>query len=387
VARAHVTWPRLDVRSAFRRVFGAASDDDLGFYDQRSESTAGARLSDDDVDRDLIELATRAGTGTLDLRDLAPAAAAVLTTVGRNQVLELHELVDDFERADHKRGGGSPTSRDLIARQVRESLQTLKDGSFASADIRQDWQLATSRAARLAGFSHFDAGDHSTANRAFLLSLALATDAEDWAARMHAIGGMARQAIWVGQPEKALHLVNFARAGEERVSATTRTMLSAIRARAYAALGRDRDCLRAVEEAHDAFGDRLQDTDPAFLWFYDEAQLAGDTGHAVFDLAMARDEHAGLAEDLLATAVRRHNRADTRALAFSQCRLVAVRLRWNTVLTHEAVEGARYAGQLVAGLRSERAASDLRRVTDLLADRDDAAAHALADELDAGQVA
>jgi len=90
----------------------------------------------------------------------------------------------------------------------------------------------------------------------------------------------------------------------------------------------------------------------------------------VFDLAMANEDHAARADDLLAAAVAGHNRADTRALAFSQCRLIAVRLRWTASLTPAIAEESRAAGELVAGLRSQRAATDLQRIVDLLEARE-----------------
>ncbi|GAA2770110.1 hypothetical protein [Nonomuraea dietziae] len=69
-----------------------------------------------------------------------------------------------------------------------------------------------------------------------------------------------------------------------------RAMLLTGRARALAKLGRVQETLATVGQADEQFA-RIHPAEEApWMRYYDAAQHAGDTGHALFDLAMTRGQ-------------------------------------------------------------------------------------------------
>jgi hypothetical protein len=128
-------------------------------------------------------------------------------------------------------------------------------------------------------------------------------------------------------------------------------MLRVLEARAYGVLGRITEATSAVEQAEDLYAHHRPEDDPPWLWFYDEAQLMGDTGHALYPLAFA-----GIKVDAvrrLRMAVDLHDEADHRGRVFSLIKLATLEVR------HEpgdaAYATARSAIAAVADLRSGRA--------------------------------
>jgi hypothetical protein len=87
------------------------------------------------------------------------------------------------------------------------------------------------------------------------------------------------------------------------------------------------------------------------LWFYDEAQLLGDTGHALYPLALGgRDVDA---VRRLRLAVGFHNAEDPRGRAFSLTKLATLEIRFEP--GSGAFGTAEEAIAAVTDLRSGRA--------------------------------
>ncbi|MBY8854525.1 XRE family transcriptional regulator, partial [Saccharothrix sp. MB29] len=63
-------------------------------------------------------------------------------------------------------------------------------------------------------------------------------------------------------------------------------MLHTARGRAFARLGRIEDTVAAVGVADEEFGRSRPVDDPPWMRYYDAAQHAGDTGHALWDIAI-----------------------------------------------------------------------------------------------------
>jgi hypothetical protein len=363
IERGLITWPGREYRAGFRAVLGAAGDTELGFYPHRGRGRA-VRASVD-VDGQLLALAGAATIGALDDNALASLEHGLVTPpaparIGRIDVADLHHVIDGMERADHA-AGGRTVVRSLALGQLSWAQATLRQTSFPRADVRAAWMAAVARLGRLAGFMSVDAREHPTAKRCFLVALQIAADADDWPSRLNVLSGMVRQAVHLGDGASALKITTLARAGEAEVSATTRAMLRVLEARAYGVLGRTNEAATAVGLAEDLFGQRRPEDDPAWLWFYDEAQLLGDTGHALYPLALAGGNVDAVRR--LRLAVDKHKAADTRGRTFSLVKLATLEVR------HEpgpaAYETAQQAIIAVAGLRSGRALDylgDLGRV-------------------------
>lgn len=170
---------------------------------------------------------------------------------------------------------------------------------------------------------------------------------------------MARQAIWTGRPDDGLTLAEYALVRADRLSATERAMLHTAHARALAKMGRVGETLTTVGAADDQFTGRDPGSDAPWMAYYDSAQHAGDTGHALFDLAILGRSRTE-ARDRLATAVAGHTSGYARSRAIAQTKLASL-----TMVAGDPVEAAAIGMEAVnaAGtLRSRRAADDLREL-------------------------
>lgn len=170
---------------------------------------------------------------------------------------------------------------------------------------------------------------------------------------------MARQAIWCGDPDSGLTLVELALVRADRLTPTERAMLLSARARAQAKLGLTQQTVTTVGTADEEFGNARPADDPVWMRYYDDAQHAGDTGHALFDLAMNRQFVSETAARL-ATAVAGHTATYARARAISATKLASL-----TMITGDPTEAAAVGSRAVADagtVRSRRAADDLREL-------------------------
>lgn len=200
---------------------------------------------------------------------------------------------------------------------------------------------------------------HHDARRIFRFALASAEEAGDWHLRAKILSSMARQAIWTGRPDEGLTYAEHALVRADRLTATERAMLHTACARALAKMRRVRDTLIAVGTADDHFAHADPANDPPWMCYYDAAQHAGDTGHALFDVAMlgrSPDE----ATSRLAVAVAGHDAGFARSRAISQTKLASL-----TMATGDPVEAAVIGAAALdaAGtIRSRRATDDLREL-------------------------
>lgn len=363
--RGVITWPQTPQRrEVLREIFSVATDADLGFYNSRvqAQPAAPATVGLAIPEHAEADFARRATLGMLGLDGLLTVPDPLPRTVSTEDVADLAALINALDRHDHVRGGSHV--RAAISAQVRLGIDTLKTASFASPEIRREWQIELSRGARLAAWSSFDAGHHDLAFRHFVVAQQLAAAGEDDAQRADVLAGMVRQAVYVGKLDKAVTYVGLSElvAGTS-VTATTRAMLNAVKARAFAAQGRYSETLRAVEEAETWHEQRRPEDDPPHLWFYDAAQLAGDIGHALAYLGMNHERVASEADARLSQAIAEHTEADVRGRMLSTGTLLRLRLRWNPQDT--VAEIATATDDLVS-VRSARTHNDLRSLASTL---------------------
>ncbi|MGH3351571.1 MAG: helix-turn-helix domain-containing protein [Nocardioides sp.] len=357
--RGVITWPQTPQRRAvLREIFGVMADADLGFYNSRvqEQPVAAAAVGLSIPDGAETDLVRRATLGMLGLDGLLTVPDPLPRTVSAEDVTDLAALIEALDHNDHVRGGSHV--RAAISAQVRLGVDTLKTASFASPAVRRDWQVELSRGARLAAWSSFDAGHHDYAFRHFMVAQQLAAAGEDDAQRADVLAGMVRQAVYVGKLDKATTYVGLSElvAGTS-VTATTRAMLSAVKARAFAAQGRYSETMRAIEEAELWHAQRRPEDDPPHLWFYDVAQLAGDVGHALAYLGMTHEPIAGEAAARLSQAIAEHTEADVRGRMLSTGTLLQLRLRWSP---QDAVTEIAAAADDLVAVRSARTHNNLR---------------------------
>lgn len=313
-----------------------------------------------DVDRKQFLRSATLGVGTLALGPVAALLEGSEPTpiprrVGVTEIEQIRTAARVFARWDHTYGGG--LAREAVLAQLRWSAALLD--ATCSAKLYNQLLSAIGYLGHTCAFMAFDAYAHEDARRVFRFAVACAESADDWHLRAKILSSMARQAIWTGQPNEGLTLTEHALVRADRLTATERAMPHTARARALAKMRRVRETLIAVGTADDHFAHSNPANDPPIMAYYDDAQHAGDTGHALFDLAMLGRDPAE-ATDRLAAAVAGHTAGYARSRAISQTKLASL-----TMATGDPVEAAAIgtAALDAAGIiRSRRATDDLREL-------------------------
>ncbi len=264
------------------------------------------------------------------------------------EIEQITNVASFFESWDFTYGGG--VIREAVMAQLRWSTGLL-DASCPAAH-RAELFSAVGYLAHVCGFMAFDdlAGDD--ARRAWRLALACAEEAGDWPLRANALASMARQAMWVEQLDEALTLAELALVRSDRLTPVEQAMLHGTKARALAAMGQVPATLTTVDLADRHFAEVREDEVPPLLAYYDEAEHAGDTGHALADLVVFDGQRLAAARERLALAAATHTPAFARSEAFCQTRLATLTMAASE--PQEAARLGRAASNLASGIRSRR---------------------------------
>lgn len=275
------------------------------------------------------------------------------SVVGLTDVEEVRAAARSFEDWDALYGGG--LVRTAVTAQLRYCADLL--GARCSDKVRPALFSAVGYLGHVTGFMAFDAYAHDDARRMFRFALACAEEAGDWHLRAKVLSSMARQAIWCGDPDSGLTFTELALVRADRLTATERAMLHTGRARALAKLAKMQETASAVGAADEEFGHSRPDDDPPWMRYYDTAQHAGDTGHALWDTAV-RGHFYAEARDRLASAVTGHGDEFARARAISQTKLASLVMAVGDPA--EAAMLGSLALDWAGTVKSRRAADDLR---------------------------
>lgn len=301
-----------------------------------------------------------------------PAPPRLPDRVGAAEINQIRAIAREFSSWDHTYGGG--LVREAVGAQLRYAVHLLD--ARCTDRHRAELLSAVGFLGHIAGFMAFDAYAHSDARSMFRLAWSCAEEAGDWHLRGKALSSMARQSIWCGSLpnndltddarrqhfEDGLTFIELAMVRADRLTATERAMLHSARARALAKLGRVQEVVMAVGEADDAFAQATPANDPPWMAYYDEAQHSGDTGHALFDLALT-GRFTTEARERLDAAVNGHSDAFVRSRAISGIKLASL-----TMATGDPLEAAVFGKAALADaghIRSRRAADDLRELAGL----------------------
>ncbi|MGH3908531.1 MAG: hypothetical protein ACRDTE_30745 [Pseudonocardiaceae bacterium] len=122
---------------------------------------------------------------------------------------------------------------------------------------------------------------------------------------------------------------------------------------------RVRETLIAVGTADDQFADSAPANDPPWMAYYDAAQHNGDTGHALFDLAV-QGRSGTEATTRLTAAAAGHTAAFTRSRAIAATKLASLTMVIGD--PSQAAATGHAALDTAATIRSHRAADDLREL-------------------------
>jgi tetratricopeptide (TPR) repeat protein/DNA-binding XRE family transcriptional regulator len=141
-------------------------------------------------------------------------------------------------------------------------------------------------AARICGWLHFDTGEHAAAQSYYIAALRASATADDLPAGANILAGMSWQATLTGHHHEAVTLVDSALDRLDRNACPRLDALLASRqARAHAAAGDAAACGRALNEAEARLDTATSaDTQPGWLYYFDEAELAAQAGSCWMEL-------------------------------------------------------------------------------------------------------
>ncbi len=203
--------------------------------------------------------------------------------IGRSDVERFMATVDLFVQLDNRFGGGH--ARESLVQYLSTDGRRLLRGRYTE-EVGRVLHSAIAEATLLAAWMTYDsAPTGSLAQRYFVQALALAQAGDDRLLGGSILDAMSHQATYVGRFREAANLARAARTGTAgRATPTLTAHFHAMEARALAQLGEGRECDRALADAVRAFEKRNPDDDPAWIRYFDDAELSAEFGHCFRDL-------------------------------------------------------------------------------------------------------
>jgi tetratricopeptide (TPR) repeat protein len=202
--------------------------------------------------------------------------------------------------------------------------------------------------ARQAGWTAHDSGREGLAQRYWLVALRAAEEAGDRPLGANVLMFMADQAKKIGNPQEAATLLDSAQAGAKgALGATQRAAIAATLASVYGRSGDVEATARAVDRAFSLSEQARPSEDPAWIYWFDRADLTGKAGSAFLHAGDASRAipHLETAVDALGEGTRRDRVLWTTRLATAHLR--SGNAERAVLLGHQAVDGAQ-------GLQSDR---------------------------------
>lgn len=205
--------------------------------------------------------------------------------IGLDEVVLLERDVQIFRAWDHAHGGG--LRRKAVIGQLNAVAELLRDTHSRDITIRLFGVMA--QLAKIAGTMSWDCGLQSEAQKYYALAIQANRVTGDRSFGASVLASMARQMIYLDKPQDALELIRLALDGVH-ATATPRllAMLRSREAWAYAALGRPEAFVRVTDSAWEiaeAISSDKSSSDPEWIAYFDQAELAGVTGGRYLDLA------------------------------------------------------------------------------------------------------
>jgi transcriptional regulator with XRE-family HTH domain len=275
--------------------------------------------------------------------------------VGWAEVNQVKLMTSTLAASENLYGGGMAGEAGAAHLRWAGRLLTARASNAVEAGMFE----AVGNLAGVVAFSAFDVGNHDAAARCFRFGLWCAEQGGSWELRAATLADMARQAIYLGNLDDALSLIEFAQVRADRLTATARAMIGVVRARLLAMLGRHNEARAEVDRADAYFAQRQPETDPPWLVYYDEAEHAGSSARALTPLAVA-EKQPGDAAERLVSAIRLHSDAYPRSRAFSRARLATLHMAIGD--PREAVVLGRQAVNDAAMLHSRRMDEELAKL-------------------------
>jgi hypothetical protein len=147
--------------------------------------------------------------------------------------------------------------------------------------LRRRLVAIAAEVAQLAGWLAIDMHEHAAARAVLNVSIDAARESDDLALLAFNLGNLSQAHSAAGRPLDALRLLERAREiAVANATPTTRAWLAAVEAQAQASLGDREACWRTLGRADEAMAEPECVEGPAWMYFFNQAQLSHWAGHA-----------------------------------------------------------------------------------------------------------
>ncbi|MCQ9133060.1 sporulation protein [Streptomyces hilarionis] len=272
--------------------------------------------------------------------------------VGMRDVRAIRDAAATFMQLDFKYGGGH--GHRALRHYFRYEVLPLLNVSY-STKVGTALFGAAAEVSQLLAWTAYDTGNHRLAHRYLTSTLRLSQVIDDRMFGARILGNLSHQANYLGNHAQAIQLARAAVEGAKG-RATPRAMANyaAMEARALSNAGDRIAATRAMNEAARHFERADSAEDPAWLAYFDEAELMGELCHCFRDLKMRRE-----AAEQAQRAVDSTDPKYARTLGF--CRMV---LAQSQLLNGEVEAALTTASLAVEGGDSLQSSRFQRYVTD-----------------------
>lgn len=268
----------------------------------------------------------------------------------------LQARLTDLWHLDDLIGGGNILDTGVADLRLVERL--IRHGRYSTAVRAQLYGLAAALA-RFCGWAAFDAGREAAAQRFWHAALRSSAAAGDTDQGVYVISNLALQAIYAGDGQTSVALLDVARRRVDPTARTVLAMLDCWAVRGHALQGDTRTAAALLNRADDMWANRRAGDDPSWVYWMPRPSTTAEAGSALLgigDLAAAeRSLTAGLA-DLDADSARDRN--------LYLVRLAEVRLRGGSL--DEAADTARTAIDTAADIDSARVTARMDHLLNLM---------------------
>jgi len=212
--------------------------------------------------------------------------------VGMRDVRAIRDAASMFMQLDFKYGGGH--GHKALRHYFRHEVLPLLNATY-SEKVGTALFGAAAEVSQLLAWTAYDVGNHRLAHRYLTSTLRLSQVIDDRMFGSRILGNLSHQANYLGNHTQAIQLARAAVEGAKG-RATPRAMANywAMEARALSNAGDRTGAAEAMNQAERHFERADSADDPAWLSYFDDAELLGEFCHCFRDLKMRREavEHA-----------------------------------------------------------------------------------------------
>ncbi|MET8131454.1 sporulation protein [Streptomyces sp. NPDC005251] len=253
-----------------------------GLADERAEATTPDHLSVADTDLNSAVL-----SWMIARPDGIETDRPAHQRIGMRDVRAIRDAASMFMQLDFKYGGGH--GHRALRHYFRQEVLPLLNASY-SQKVGTALFGAAAEVSQLLAWTAYDTGNQRLAYRYLTSTLRLSQVIDDRMFGARILGNLSHQANYLGNHAQAIQLARAAVEGAKG-RATPRAMAnySAMEARALANGGDPPGAGRAMNEAERHFEHADTAEDPAWLSYFDSAELMGELCHCFRDLKMRRE--------------------------------------------------------------------------------------------------